>query len=206
MTTEALIRALATQVRPVRPVGHPLVRFGGWVVVSAAWITAVIVAIGVREDLPTASRAPAFALHFGATLALGLAATGVAFAASVPRRHVLAAALTVAGAGASWLALLVVSALSTDDGHVGAGIRCVRNLVAFSVPPGLLLYLMLRRAAPLDRGTVGLIAAVGTAALAHLGTRFVCHNDGALHILAWHSGFVFGMGGVGVLLGRALFK
>jgi hypothetical protein len=206
MRTEALIRALVAQVRPVTPVRHPLARFGGWAVVSAAWIAAVVAAVGVRGDLATAARAPGFELHVVVPLALGLAATVVAFVASVPRRNSRAATLILTTVVASWLVLVVVGAVSADGGHVGAGFRCIRNLVAFSVPPGLLLYLMLRRAAPLDRGTVGLVAAVGTSALAHVGTRFVCHNDGALHILVWHCSFVFVMGGVGIWVGRALFK
>jgi hypothetical protein len=78
--------------------------------------------------------------------------------------------------------------------------------VALGVPPGLLLYFMLRKAAPLDHGTVGMLAAVGTLALAQVGTRFVCHNDGALHIVVWHYSFVFVLGGAGVAIGRALFR
>jgi hypothetical protein len=106
----------------------------------------------------------------------------------------------------SWLALVVAGTLSAGGGHVGAGVRCIRNLVAFVVPPGLLLFFMLRRAAPLDGGAVGTLAAVGMAALAHAGTRFVCHNDGALHLLVWHCTFVVVLGGVGILVGRSLLK
>jgi hypothetical protein len=206
MRTEALIHELVAQARPVTPVRRPLVRFGGWAVASTVWIAAVVTAVGIRNDLAAASRVPGFALHVVLPLALGLAATVAAFVASIPRRNSRSATLILAAVVASWLILVVGGALSEGGESAGTGVRCIRNLVAFSVPPGLLLYLMLRRAAPLDHGTVGMIAALGTGALAHVGTRFVCHNDGALHILVWHCSFVFVIGGVGILIGRALFK
>jgi hypothetical protein len=206
MRTEALIRELAAQVRPVRPVGHPLARFAGWAAVAAVWIAAGVSVVGIRTDFAPASRAPGFVLDIVLPLALGLAATLAAFVASVPGRNSRWWTLIPAAVVASWLALVLVGALSTGSGHVGAGVRCIRNLAAFSVPPGLLLYLMLRKAAPLDRGTVGMLAAGGMSALAHVGTRFVCHNDGALHVLAWHCSFVLLLGAVGILVGRALFR
>jgi hypothetical protein len=201
MKTEALIQDLAAQMQPVRPLGHPLARFGRWAALTAAWAAGGVAAIGIRADLAAVSYAPAFLLHVALTVALGAITTLAAFTASVPGRKsgwwTLAPGVVVA----SWLLLVVLGVLSTGDGHAGAGVKCVCNLLAFSVPPGLLLCLMLRRSAPLDGRAVGALAAVGVAALAHAGTRFVCRNDGALHLLVWHCGFVFLLGGLGLLAG-----
>lgn len=205
MTTEALIQELSAQVRPVRLVGHPLARFAIWVAVAALWIAAGATAIGIRADVAIAARTSAFLLAVVLPLALGLAATGAAFVASVPGRNYRWWSLVAVVAVASWLALMVSEALS-GGGSPGTGIRCLRNLVAFTVPPGLLLCLLLRRAAPLDRGAVGVLAAVGMSALAQAGTRFVCHQDGALHLLVWHCSFVLLVGAAGVLIGRGLFR
>jgi hypothetical protein len=204
MNTEALIQELAAQMRPVRPLGHPLGRFARWATVAAAWVTGGIATIGVRADLAAVSRAPIFLLRVALAVALAAAATVAAFMASIPgrRNHWWALAPTVVMA--SWFLLEVVGVLAAGDEHAGAGLRCLRNLVAFSVPPGLLLCVMLRRAAPLDGGAIGVLAAVGVAALGHVGTRLVCHNDGALHVLLWHCSFVLSLGGLGVLAGRAL--
>lgn len=206
MKTEALIRELAARVEPVKPVGHPLSSFGAWTVVAAAWIAVAVTAVGVRTDFAAASRTPAFALGLLLPLALGLGAAAAACVSSIPGRNNRWWALIPAAVVASWLLFVGAGALSADHGHVGAGLRCIRNLAAFSLPPGLLLYLMLRRGAPLERGAVGMLATVGTSALAHVGTRFVCHNDGALHVLVWHCSFVLLLGGIGILLGRALFR
>ena len=151
-------------------------------------------------------RFPAFARDLVLPSALALASLMAAFAASIPGAHGRRWALIAAGALLAWLLVVVAAALEGDHGHVGTGVGCLRNLAVFSLPPGLLLYLMLGRAAPLDRGTVGTLASMGTSALAHVGTRFVCHNDGALHVLVWHFSFVLLLSGIGILLGRALFR
>lgn len=206
MTTDALIRELVERVEPVRPVGSPLIRFATWGMVTAAWIVLAVAVAGIRGDLASAARAPGFVLQVMVPLVVGLAATGAAFGASVPSRGsrwwtgmlalMVATLMVWAGGGALWAA----------GGPAGVGFRCIRNLVAFGVPPGLFLSLMLRKAAPLDHGAVGLLAALGASALAQAGTRFVCHQDGALHILVWHYSFVFALGAAGVVMGRALFR
>jgi hypothetical protein len=205
MSTEALIRELAAQVHPVRPVRRPLARFGAWAIVTVVWIAAAVTAIGVRSDYASGWHVTAFARDLALPLALGLVAPILAFVASVPGYSGRWWQLVPVALVASWLVVVVIG-LWGGDGHVGAGVRCIRNLIAFSFPPGLLLYFMLRRAAPLDQGPVGMLAAVGIAALAHVGTRFVCHNDGAVHVLAWHCSFVLLLAGFGGLLGRALFR
>jgi len=206
MKTEVLIRELAARAEPVKPVGHPASSFAFWTVVALVWIAASVTAVGHRTDLATASRAPTFAWDLVLPSALAFASLMAAFAASVPGAHGRRWALVAAGALGAWLLVVVGAALGSHHGHVGAGVGCLRNLAVFSFPPGLLLYFMLRRAAPLDRGIVGTLASMGTSALAHVGTRFVCHNDGALHVLVWHCSFVLLLSGVGILLGRALFR
>ena len=206
MTTDALIRQLAAQARPVRPLRPPGVRFVGWVLFAAAWVTAGIAAVGARIDVGAALRDPTFVPSVALPAALGVAATMSAFVASVPGRGRRWPALIAGALLAAWLSLVVIEIATTGGGSLGAGVRCMRNLAAFGAPPGLLAYFMLRRAAPLARGATGLFAALGAAALAHAGTCFVCRNHGALHILVWHLAFVLLLAGAGVLVGRTFFK
>ena len=56
---------------------------------------------------------------------------------------------------------------------------------------------MLRRAAPLEPGRVGVFAALGAA-----GIQFICMNDDPLHALLWHWLPVVVAGAAGVVLGR----
>lgn len=206
MRTDALIRELASQLEPVKPLQPPGARFVRWVLFAGAWIAAAVAAIGARIDVGAALRDPTFLLSVALPAALGVVATMAAFVTSVPGRSRRWSELAAGALLASWLLLIVVEIATTGGGHVGVGLRCIRNIVAFSVPPGALLYLMLRRATPLERGATGLLAALGAAALAHAGTCFVCRNHGALHILVWHLAFVLLLAGAGVLVGRALFK
>jgi len=206
MRTEALIRDLAAELRPVRPLGSPLVRFGRWAAVAAAWVGVGVAAIGVRSDVLAVMRDPRFMLNVALPVVLGMAATVAAFLGSVPDRRSRWSTLLPGVVMTAWLLLVVVGVFLVGQAHPGAGVKCLRNLVALSVPPGLLLYFMLRRAAPLAGGSIGGLAALGVAALAHAGTRFVCHNDGALHILVWHVGFVVLLGALGAIVGRTRFR
>lgn len=206
MTTEALIRELVEHVQPVRPVARPLVRFAAWAAVAAAWMAAAVAVLGVRGDLATAARAPAFVAQLIVPWAVGLFATAAAFGASVPGRGSRWWTVMLLAAVMALVVLAIGGPLAAGPGHVGVGGRCIRNLILLGVPPGVLLCLSLRKAAPLDRGTVGVLAVLGAAALAQAGTRFLCHQDGALHILVWHYAFVFALGAAGLVVGRALFR
>jgi hypothetical protein len=206
MKTELLIRQLAGEVQPVRPLKHPVARFFRWAIFTVAWVVAGVVAVGVRVDIAAVLRAPTFLLQIALPLALGAGATIAAFVASVPDRKHRFLDLVFVAILALWLLVVVSAVVATGGGHLGAGARCVRNLVVLSLPPGALLYVVLKRAAPLGGSLTGLQAALGVAALAYAGTRFACHNDGALHLLVWHSAFVLLLGGVGALIGRALFR
>jgi hypothetical protein len=206
MTTEALIRDLAAELQPVRPLGRPLVRFGRWAAVAAAWVAGGVAVIGVRADVVAVVRDPRFILHVAVPLVLAAVATVVAFLTSVPDRRSRWSALVPAAVTAAWLLVVVLGVFLAGQGHAGTGLKCLRNLLLLSLPPGLLLYFMLRKAAPLGGGAIGLLAALGVAALAHAGTRFVCHNDGALHILVWHLGFVLLLTALGAVVGRARLR
>jgi hypothetical protein len=206
MNTEALIRQLAAELQPVRPLERPVVRFVGWALFAVAWVVAGVGAVGMRRDFAAVLRDPRFLVQVALPLALGAAAAIAAFVASVPDRKNRFFDLVSVEILALWLLVFVSAIVATGGGNLGAGAACVRNLVVFSLPPGALLYVMLKRAAPLGGGATGLQAALGVAALGYAGTRVVCHNDGALHVLVWHCAFVMLLGGVGMLIGRALFR
>ena len=206
MKTEALIRELALDIQPVKPLSRPVVRFLRWALFATAWVVTAVLVVGTRIDVGRAVRDSAFLLRLALPVALGVAAAITAFVRSVPDRKSPLSAIVPGALLAAWLLLILVEISATGGGHVGIGFKCARNIVAFSVPPGVLLYFMLMRAAPLDRGAIGLRAALVAEALAHAGTCFICRNHGGLHMLVWHVGFVLLLAGAGILVGRALFK
>jgi hypothetical protein len=205
MTTEALIRQLARQATPVTPTPHPLVRFRRFFLAAAICVALGVAQLGVRADLASRWRSPLFLVQ--AILLWGLAALSAraAFLLSVPDRRSRWLAGLPGAALVGWAAFLAGSALWGHPVEAGVGLKCVRNLLLLSAAPGLLLYVLLRSAAPLQTGATGLLAALSVAALADGGTLFLCRRDDVLHVLGWHFLPVLAVSGAGIWLGRLSF-
>jgi hypothetical protein len=199
MNTEALIQELAQKCVPVKPMAPPLARLARWGAAATICLTAGVMVLGPRDDLTWSA---GFVVQTLLLLGLAVVSALAALQGGVPgeKRHVLIPVVVLV----AW-ALLLVATLS-GSGPAGVGWRCIRNVLFLGAPPGMVLYLMLHRAAPLDAGGVGWLAALSAAALANVGTRFVCHHDGAVHTLAWHCLPLVLLSGAGILLGRLALR
>ncbi len=206
MKTEALILELARRAAPVRPLAHPLARFSWWLGAAVASVALGAMAIGIRADLASVGSQPAFVLHTSTVVALAAVSAMAAFHSSVPGTRSHSARMLPALALACWSIVLAWSAASEGELAAGPGVRCIRNILVLSLPAGVLMHVMLRRAAPLARGAVGLMSTLSVAALAHAGTRFICPNDGALHVATWHLSTVLVLAAAGIVLGRWSFR
>jgi len=104
--------------------------------------------------------------------------------------------------------LLMVIAATFRSQHESAflanGVMCLKNGLSYSMPAGLLFWLILRRGAMLYPKIIG-AGAGGLAGLAGLSAlEFNCPNLNVFHILVWHAGVVI-MGSLGgTLLGAAV--
>jgi hypothetical protein len=206
VNTETLIHKLALDARPVKPLGRPVERFAWWVLVAAAFVVVGVCVIGIRADIAEASTAPVFRLRAVLTLAAAFVAVFSAFSFAVPNkrdRFLESAPAAVVSACFIFLSYLL---FGSNDVSPGTGINCFRNILILAVPTGALLYLMLKKGAPLRSGTVGLLAALGAASFANFGTQLICQNDSPLHMLVWHMLPVLALAGVGAIIGTFLFR
>jgi hypothetical protein len=158
----------------------------------------------VRPDVGLAVRDPTFLALAIVTLALGACSALSAFVLSVPDRARLWLDAVPVALLALWLAVLAHAFYRADGAHAGFGVACVGRILALAALPSASLYVMLRRAAPLDGRRVGALATLGAVALGALGTQFVCRDGDPLHILIWHYVPVVIAGGAGVVAGRLL--
>lgn len=205
MKTCDLIHDLAQQGHPIRPTPRCIVRFTWWAAISVLCVTVGIVH-GVRSDLSAELQSGLFISQ--AALAFGLAVTSASSALhlSVPGRanrlHTLIpACLLLAGA-----VLLIGPLLFAGHVDPGPGLHCARNVVALTLIPCFLLYVILRAAAPLRSSLVGFLAALAASSLGYVATRFVCHVDDPLHVFVWHYLPVLGLSVLGGILGRTAFR
>ena len=174
--TDRLIEQLSAAATPVKRLAPPLLRALGWVLLATAVVAALCWMRGLRPDLAARLREHEFMVSVAAAWLTGVTATGAAFALSVPDRSrawMFAPLPSLAlwlygfayGCLANWIAIPQGAPLMADS------MSCLRTLTYASVPLGIVLWLMLRRAKPLRSAStalVGALAVAGFADTAHL--------------------------------------
>jgi hypothetical protein len=206
MKTESLIETLSQDARPVKPLLRPSLRLALWSLFAALWMAAAIAVIGRRNDLGSIYQSPGFLLQAILLAALALLSAYSAFSLSVPGRKKSWLLIVPAIVLLFWLFWIASEVFSADALEAGTGLNCLRNILLLSLPPGFLLCFMLKKAMPLKAGTAGMLAALGTAALANMGTRFLCHHENPLHLFIWHFLPVFAFTCAGAIVGRFHFE
>jgi hypothetical protein len=190
--TDELIVQLARAAGPVRPLPGPSVRLARWTAAAAAMTALGVIVIGPRADVLTAIYQPTFVALAVATLGTALLSAAGAFVLSVPgvERSPLQRAVPLV-AGGVWALVLVV--LLTTGGDPVQRIlalpfhwACVIEIVGLSIVPSWVLFVMLRRAAPLRRAWSAAFATLAAVALAAVATQVICPLDDPAHQLVGH--------------------
>lgn len=192
--TESLLRDLACDLAPVRPI--PPLRAPALLAVGA-------LAVGVSVQVMAGGRAPGFApgvawsdaAHLVLFVGLGLAGLGclsAALAGAVPGRERLARA----GRMLAWFAAGLVAAGSVawirasgapESGlPISSSLGCAGRAALLGIVPGVILGLFLGRALPRRPWILAIWAAVAALALGALVVHASCANGGALHVPLGH--------------------
>jgi hypothetical protein len=190
--TDELIVQLARAAGPVRPLPGPSVRLARWTAAAVSMTALGVIVIGPRADVLTAIYQPTFVALAVATLGTALLSAAGAFVLSVPgvERSPLQRAVPLV-AGGVWALVLVV--LLTTGGDPVQRIlalpfhwACVIEIVGLSIVPSWVLFVMLRRAAPLRRAWSAAFATLAAVALAAVATQVICPLDDPAHQLVGH--------------------
>lgn len=210
MATNDLIDRLVRDLEPVSPLPLPSVRLWRWAAASVPIVAATVAVLGRRSDLAVAAFTQPFQAHVLFLILAAVSSAGAALALAIPgaplRSWRRAAPALALGAWVAWLAgeLMPLAATGGAAWPV-AGWGCVAKAFAIGVTPGLILAVMVGRAAPGDvRGTVT-FGALSAAAVGALGVELTCPLDGPMHLLLWHAGPVMVMVLLAALFGRATF-
>jgi hypothetical protein len=207
-----VIARLARDGVPVTPLPSPLARWGLWALKAAAAAGIVTIVIGVRPDLALHVREARFVLAATFTSLLALTAAGNAFVLSVPGASLNRAARVIPPIAAiAWgiLLWLRMSAIGDPFAEIVATPRhpaCVLFILTISALPGIWLFDMLRRAAPLEARWTGVFAALAALGCGALGTQFVCPIDAPGHQLLWHFVPVIVLTSLGLALATRLAR
>ncbi len=192
--TDRLIGRLVAEAEPVRRLRPPMVRASLWLLAAAA---AGAVAILLFSDLDTFARRaadPKLVLELIGTLLTGIAAVVAAFHLSRPDRSPAWAllplpplALWVLSSGYSCYRHWIV--VGPGGWELGESGDCFRFILGASVPLGIALFVILRRARPLAPVRVATLGGLGVAGLAAFLLQFfhpfdVTFMDLGIHLAA----------------------
>jgi hypothetical protein len=206
MNTETLIHELSLQALPVRPLAPPSVRFLKWLGVTLAFLILGIFAVGPRPDLYTAAKEPVFIVPAFIMAGLALICTFSAFVLARPDTGNARWEVVVWATLAAWAGVLAFLILNEDISGSAIGYICITRIAFFSVGPGILLFSMLRRAAPMRTAFVGLLAVMGALAFSEIAVQLLCRQSSLAHIVLWHFLPLCGLALPGLLIGRLIFR
>ncbi len=175
--TERLIDRLVAEAAPVRRLRPPVLRALLWLLTVAALGA---VAILLFSDLGVFARRaadPKLRLELIGTALTGILAVVAAFELSLPDRTPAWALLPlpplllwIASSGYACYRHWIV--LGPGGWEIGESAHCFRFILAISVPLGVSLVLLLRRAHPLTPGRVAAVGGLGVAAIAAFLLQF----------------------------------
>lgn len=188
-----LITRLADGLRPVERLPPPWRRTLSWL--GVVTLLAVVLVWGFSRFGIFMGRAhdPKLMMELVGTLLTGILAVLAAFELSLPDRSVRWALLPIPSF-ALWLGSSGYSCwrhwivYGPDRIEWGETPRCLAWIVAFGIPLGISLFILLRRSRPLDPGPVAAMAGLGAASIAAFLLQFfhpfdVTFIDLALHLV-----------------------
>jgi hypothetical protein len=196
--TKQLIRELAENSNPVRPLARPYTRAAAWLGLSLSYIVLVLLIMPARHDVSSKLHDNLFIIEQIAAFATGVAAAIAAFVSVIP------------GYSRRWVLLplppLVVWLSSLGPGCFGEFVQfgmkgmplthnpwCFPFIVLLGAIPFVVMAAMLRRGAPLTPHLTAALGGLAAAGLANIGVRIIHPEDVSMMLLVWHIGGVMAL-------------
>jgi len=194
LDTNSLISSLGGELTPAAPLRPPLRRALLWLMLVGVVAALAVTHFARLEIFMRRMEAPRVALENLSALLTGVVSITAAFYLSLPDRSALWRYAPLPPL-LLWVACSGLGCLQNGSGMGPAGARlgesphCFEFILIISIPLGILLFAVLRRARPLAPLPVALCGALGVGALAAFVLQFfhpfeVTVVDLALHALA----------------------
>lgn len=211
MRTEELIRQLAADATPLRPLRSPLVRTAIWLAWALPWVTAIVWIMGPRGDLRALVANARWMTEEGAAVATALTAAGAAFCAGVPGRPRWERCLPIPPL-AVWLGALGQGCVHDwlQLGRTGLALHpdwlCLPAVVLVGAGPAVAMTIMILRGSPIAPATTTMLAALAAGGLAGAALPLFHREDVSLMVLVWQAGTVLALTGLAAVAGPKVLR
>jgi hypothetical protein len=211
---DQLIHELAQDAGPVKRLLPLRARFGIWLGFAFLYLAGGVFLLGIRPDLGEQLQSFSFLLQLALSTAAAVLSASSAFALSVPGaerpRWTRVAPLVVLLVWVAWMFYRMVSFVS--DPVIWIAVISEYSLeeigigLALASVPGILLFLMVRRAAPLRPHWAGGFSLIAAGSLASLGGQLTCTSPCPIHAVVLHLTPMLAVGALGVVAGALLLR
>ncbi len=206
---QSLIDQLVAEAEPVRALPSLLKRLALWLLAASTCIAIGVLWFGIRQDLGIALMSTTFIVETLAALALTVAAAAAALLLSIPGETIKPAQRwAIFMSIGIWVTLFAVMFYrgAPMQFNFASDTRCFSNIIILGIVPGLVLFFLIRQAAPTKPTIIGLLSSLATIGIATFGMAMVCPDDSASHRFFGHFFPLLIIGGLGSLLGRWIWK
>lgn len=206
MKTDDLISKLSAEHKAIEPLPSFWERYLKWAAISLLCVFTGVSLFGLREDVGVISKDPRFIIQNIVILVGALMCSALALILSVPGSEKKKAVRYLAAIPFLLWLFLLFGAAPQKGFYPGIGMGCAGEVFSLGIVPGILLLMIIRRGATLERSYSSFFAFMAAAALGALGVQFSCHSNNVAHLLVWHFLPVIFLGILGVALAKRMLK
>lgn len=206
-TTDALIKKLSGDLKPVTPLASVRQRAVIFTALGLTLTFGVAVLFGLRDDLGVRMRDTDFIIEIIALLLAGILSGTAAVRLAVPDTRLrLPVQLPLALAHLAWFWLLTKTAIALPLTHDHGAGQCALDLTLMMILPLAAATAAILRGAPVFRGMTGYAMSLSMVSFAAVAMRLLCPNDTAGHLLFWHFLPALGLAAAGIAVGICAFR
>lgn len=207
MNTDQLIDKMVAEGAQ-KPLPHPIKQILFWTLGAFIYLAAFCLFLGFRGDIAVKLAEP---LYIAELIFMSLAALSAACAAvylsrpdcgQMPWVKYIPFGFIILWSVAAFLGFENFGGLQIVDIANQYNIDCPLTIFLFSLPPGIAMFLLVRKGAPMQLYWAGIMAALSVTAFAYVGMRLVEMNDNPAHLIFWHALPVMIMSIAGMLAGK----
>lgn len=193
MKTDDLIKKLAMDLKPVKPMISPGYMIALFVLVGFVLIGLSFIMMSVRENL--FQQLSNSKIQFELVISFLLAISALSLSVFLSRPGKLSTTRKIEKVTVGFLMLVLiydgfrVTQLNLNQIHLGlnlSGAECFVSVLGFSILLGGAVIYWLRQGASVSPGLSGTVIGTACVAFGNVSITFFCGIDNGMHILIWH--------------------